>query len=98
MKAVEMIAREKRVEKLLERYEQISPYVRDLSQDIYLQLLEKDKSLIEGLVERGEIDYYVRKMIKNNIFSSTSPYYKKYEEFRRKSSDIEKEFDAVWTK
>lgn len=87
------LAADRFVEKLLEGSSISSPYAADLSQDIYLRLLEKDEELLSGLQERGEMAYYVSRMISNNIFSSTSPYYRKYERFRRMSCDIKEYID-----
>ena len=85
---IEELARGRQVEEILERNNISSPYVSDLAQDIYVQLLEKDGAIIEGLYERGELLYFVRKMITNNIFSVTSPYYRKYEDFRKRSDEL----------
>jgi len=85
---IEELAKGKQVEEILKKKNISSPYVSDLAQDIYVQLLEKDYALIEGLYERGELLYFVHKMITNNIFSVTSPYYRKYEDFRRRSDDL----------
>lgn len=52
--------------------------LEDLAQDLYIELMGKDESLIQGLYDRGEIEYYVYRMIVNNISSRTSPYYAKY--------------------
>lgn len=91
------LARQRRVEEMLKMEKVSSPYVSDLAQDIYLQLLEKDVALIEGLYERGELLYFVRKMITNNIFSVTSPYYRKYEDFRRRSDELKEYADYSGT-
>lgn len=82
------LAARKQVEEMLKTNSTSSPYLSDLAQDIYVQLLEKDGELIEGLYERGELLYFVRKMITNNIFSVTSPYYRKYEDFRKRSDEL----------
>ena len=52
--------------------------LRDLSQDIYLSLLQKPAELIESLYQGGELDYYITGMIANNILSKTSPYHLQY--------------------
>lgn len=85
---IEELAMGKQVEEILKKNNISSPYVSDLAQDIYVQLLEKDSALIEGLYDRGELLYFVRKMITNNIFSVTSPYYRKYEDFRKRSDEL----------
>lgn len=85
---IEELARGRQVEEILKGKNISSPYVSDLAQDIYVQLLEKDGALIGGLYDRGELLYFVCKMITNNIFSVTSPYYRKYEDFRKRSDEL----------
>lgn len=88
---VDILAREKVIERLVKKYGFSSPYCKDLCQDLYIELLNKEEDLIVGLYEREEIEYYIRKMISNNINSSTSPFYKKYEKFRKTTSEIQNE-------
>lgn len=83
------LAKEKTVERLIKLYRLSSPYAEDLAQDIYIELLSKNEDKIRGLVERGEIEWFIRKMIKNNIASTTSPYYKNYEKFRKITENID---------
>lgn len=53
-----------------------SDTLKDLCQDIYIQLLESDKT--QGLYERKEINFWITRVLMNNICSSTSPYYRTY--------------------
>lgn len=55
--------------------------LEDLAQDIYVDLMEKDSEVIEGLYKRGEIKFYISKMIINNVHSKSSPYYVRYKKF-----------------
>lgn len=50
--------------------------LKDLRQDIYISLLKDDK--LPGLYERGELNYYLSRIVMNNVCSSTSGYYRKY--------------------
>jgi hypothetical protein len=88
---IDILARKRVIERLVKQYGFSSPYCKDLCQDLYIELLNKEEDLIVGLYEREEIEYYIRKMISNNINSSTSPFYKKYEKFRKKTSEIQNE-------
>ena len=65
----------------------------DLCQDIYLQLLESDKTI--GLWERNEIKFWIAKVLMNNICSSTSPYYRQYLLPTIKSIDIPIGYDPT---
>ena len=88
---VNELSSNKVVERLMSAYRMSTPYNEDLCQDIYIELLMKDDELISGLYYRGEIEYYIRKMLSNNINSTTSPFFKNYEKFRKKSEAIDNE-------
>ena len=62
---------------------------RDLSQLIYLTLLEKPNSLIEDLYSKGELIFYVIRIITRNVYSTTSPYYRTIKKFKNKTTDID---------
>ncbi len=79
---IETIAKERTVENLIRRLrvsQGESKYnLDDLAQDIYISLMEKPEDVLEGLYERRELEYYILRMIVNNICSKTSPYYTAY--------------------
>ena len=52
--------------------------LKDLIQDIYINLLEKEDSLIETLYNTNQLKYFIIRMVVNNIHSKNSPYYTKY--------------------
>ena len=60
----------------------------DLIQDVYLLLLQKDEDLIVNLYNKGEIGYYILKVVRNQLLSKNSPYYQKYIRFQSNSDDI----------
>ena len=62
---------------------------QDLSQLIYLSLLEKPNSLIEDLYSKGELIFYVIRIITRNVYSTTSPYYRTIKKFKNKTTDID---------
>lgn len=51
--------------------------LKDLEQDIYVSLLGKGDKLIE-VWDEGHINYYLARIVCNNIMSSTSFYYRTY--------------------
>lgn len=61
----------------------------DLAQDLYLDLMGKKEGKVEKMYGDGELDYYIYRMICNNVYSKTSPYYKKYKELRILTDDKE---------
>lgn len=59
----------------------------DLAQDIYLQLLEMSEDKFKILQCGNQLKYYLVGLIKNQIFSCTSPYYYKYKRFKHEEID-----------
>lgn len=51
--------------------------LHDLAQDTYLTLLS-DPQKTQTLYDKGELKYYIARILMNNIASSTSPYYRTY--------------------
>lgn len=85
------LAKNKVIEKLVAN---ISPESdsfdnKDLSQLIYLSLLEKPNSLIEDLYSKGELIFYIIRIITKNAYSTTSPYYRVIKKFKNKTTDID---------
>lgn len=88
---LEKLARERFIEKSIagmagsigERPEDL----QDLAQDLYLELLEKDLTAFETELD---LQYYILRMISNNLNSKTSRYYYKYKanDKRRDERDI----------
>lgn len=86
---VEHLAKDKVVEHLLSKYTSMAkPYMNDLVQDIYIELLTKPEWLLMHLTENEEIEYYIRRIIKNQLFSKTSRYYYLYKKFLDKTDEI----------
>ena len=86
------LAKNKVVEKLVANISpegDSSPDNQDLSQLIYLTLLEKPNSLIEDLYSKGELIFYVIRIITRNVYSTTSPYYRTIKKFKNKTTDID---------
>lgn len=85
------LARNKVIEKLVANIspEDNSPDNQDLSQLTYLALLEKPNSLIEDLHSKGELIFYVIRIITKNVYSTTSPYYRAIKKFKNKTTDID---------
>tara|TARA_R100000808_G_scaffold1431_1_gene6537 strand:- start:692 stop:1228 length:537 start_codon:yes stop_codon:yes gene_type:complete len=54
------------------------PDYEDLLHEVILELYSKDEELINGLIHRGELLYYIVRIMINQYHSSTSPFYCKY--------------------
>ena len=84
---IALLAKQHVIEQLVQSLTQ-SPYKDDLCQDLYIDLLNKADDLITGMYYRGELLYFIRRMVSNNINSTTSPFYQKYERYRNLSTDL----------
>lgn len=69
--------------------------LKDLIQDIYINLLEKEDSLIENLYSTNQLKFYIVKMVINNIHSKNSPYYTKYKKDKINKVKIEELYDKL---
>ena len=79
---------EKIVNKMVSSSKNRFDFPDDLIQDIYVLLLEKDEDLIVNLYNKGELGFYLLKVVRNQLLSKNSPYYTKYIKFRAYSDDI----------
>jgi hypothetical protein len=62
-------------------------YLRDdLRMEVFAVVCEWDSSFVEGLYERKQLDFYVIRVMMNQIQSNTSPFFKKY---RRPVTEIQ---------
>lgn len=62
--------------------------LKDLAQDIYLQLLQMDNTKINELYDKGQLRFWIARILTNNIHSKTSPYYYQYKKNNRNSVSI----------
>lgn len=92
------IAKNKTVENLIKTHTDFAnnPYIDDLAQDIYISLMSKSEELIIGLYNNDEINYFISKMIKNNLYSSNSPFYYQYQKFRKITDEIGDNLDEEY--
>ena len=69
--------------------------LKDLIQDIYINLLEKEDNLIETLYNTNQLKFYIIRMVVNNIHSKNSPYYTKYKKDKIYKVNIEELYDKI---
>lgn len=80
---VEQLARERRVEQMICHIcKADGPNLDDLAQMIYEALLLYDEKKITALWEAGQMNFFLVRIIKNQYFSSTSPYHTTYRKRR----------------
>lgn len=91
---VDIIAKEHIVERIVNKLLSSSknPFdcPEDLIQDVYLLLIEKSDKLIVDLYERGELGYYILKVVRNQLLSVNSKYYYTYIKLGANSDELEK--------
>lgn len=59
----------------------------DLTQDILLELLDQTK--IVDLYQRGQLKFYIMRIVRNNLQSCTSRFYYRYRRFSLRNSGPE---------
>lgn len=86
---IEELAKNKTVEDIVDNISKKTfPYTDELAQDIYLSLLEKSPELIEALYEKNELNYFIVRMVRNNLLSRNSPYYQTYIRWNERKSEL----------
>lgn len=84
------LAKERLVEQIVSNIAKTnSDILNDLSQNIYLDLLEKDEQKIVKLYESNQIRFFVVRMILNNLFSKNSPFYQTFKKNANLTVDID---------
>lgn len=91
---IDTLARERRIERLVSncaRRSVLTQPMRDLAQDTYITLLKYPEPLITDLWDKGQINFFLVRIILNNLQGSRSQYYKRYIRFQRRSVPLEYE-------
>ena len=89
---IEIIAKERMVEQIcsnIAKSADCDDTLKDLSQEIYLDLLSKDEDKIVSLYETNQIRFFVVRMITNNLFSKNSPFYQTFRKNTNATVDID---------
>ena len=90
-KLIDKIAKDRVVEGIIKNVAKDSKDedLRDLANDIYLELLEKSEDCLLAIYERGQINYYITRIVLNNINSKTSRYYYIYKKNKSVTTPID---------
>lgn len=88
---IEVLARERRVETMLENIAKkpVAGTLEDLCQMVYLILLEYDEAKIVDLWDNGQINFFIARILLNQYKSTNSPFYKLFRKYESKATDIE---------
>ena len=93
---ISQLANEKLVERVINKIDStIMANYPDLANDIYLSLMEKDSDTIVSLFESGQLAFFIIRMVKNNIFSSNSPYYRTYKKHENNNVVLDERFNSI---
>lgn len=87
-KGIEYLARNRVVEEMIDKMNINSGYNNDLAQEVYLILLEYDADKINDLIQKKQINFFISRIIMNQVFSSTSDFYRKYVKYDLNKRDI----------
>ena len=81
---VEALARERKVETMIENiaHRSLSPDLKDLSQMVYVILLEYDEKKLQDLYEHDQINFFIARIIVNQYRSSNSPFFTIFRKFQ----------------
>ena len=90
MEILDKLARERRVETMVENIakQPLNADLKDLSQMVYVILLEYDENKLVDLWENGQMNFFIARIILNQYRSANSPYYKLIRKYARKAEDI----------
>ena len=77
---------EKMVSKLADASDVRLGFLKDLSQDIYVSLLEQQER-IENMTTDEQL-LYIQRMVFNNLKSKTSRYYYNYKRYEEKKAEL----------
>ena len=95
-KIIDEISKDKLVEEIVYNIgDRGDEDLKDLIQDIYINLLEKEDELIETLYNTNQLKYFIIRMVVNNIHSKNSPYYTKYKKDKINKVKIEELYDKI---
>lgn len=88
-KIVEELAKQRVVEQMVRVICKVSAtYLQDLSQMIYVYLLEYDEDKLVTLYEEGSLRFFLVRIIKNQWHSNTSPFHYTYRRFSQQSNPL----------
>ena len=86
---IETLARDGFVETMITNitHQPLNADLKDLSQMVYLILLEYDEKKLQDLWENDQMNFFVARIIVNQYRSSNSPFYTTFRKFRQMVDD-----------
>ena len=93
------LAKGRAVEKLVQNvthHSTLQGELSDLVQIIYFALLQTDPARLEHLTASGQMNFYIVRLIMNQYFSESSPFYSQIRRFGRRSSEISNQISETY--
>ena len=81
MTIYDIIANEKLIEILIDKYNVKQLYKQDLAQDVFLIILSKPEKMLQELYDNKQLNFYLARIISNQYFSKTSKFFKDYKKY-----------------
>lgn len=83
---VEALAREKRVEQMVQSiaHQSMSANLKDLSQMVYMILLQYDEEKLIDLWENEQINFFLARVIVKQYRSNNSPFYALFRRYEKR--------------
>lgn len=88
------LAKDKLIEKLAKNLKIKKDDFEDFCQEIYLILLEYPATKIIDLHKKKQLKFFIVRIMLNQYFSKTSPFYKKYKLYAKYILTLNEEFNT----
>lgn len=93
---INQIAKEHLVERVINKIaDKQDGNLDDLCNDIYVSLLEKDDKKIVDMYNNSTLPFFTLRMVKNNLLSANSPYYRTYKKPTQNNVPLTDEYNTI---
>lgn len=94
MTPIEQIGKDKLVETIARNMRVESEYFDDLCQEVYFILITGyTEEKLQEAIDKKQINFIITSIMKNQWYSKTSPFYRKYKKYKLKSSPLDNKYD-----
>lgn len=94
MTPIEQIGNDKLVETIARNMRVESEYFDDLCQEVYYILITGyTEEKLQEAIDKKQINFIITSIMKNQWYSKTSPFYRKYKKYKLKSSPLDNKYD-----
>ena len=97
MEMIAKLARERRVETMVENIakQPLADDLKDLSQMVYLVLLEYDEKKLQDLWDNNQMNFFIARIIINQYRSSNSPFHKLFRKYTARFHPLYEDDDIL---